>query len=150
MYHQNTIFHYFIKYLLNIVNNISSHFWLHHNTWHVLFHFPHIYLSTKVPSYIIFSLEISFVYNALKSNRGTQTRIVSCCLKKNYLQVGRILRITTRSATLCPVVMVPFLYDPTCRTSSICCTFMTTSTNNITQLPKLIWKLDVNLVFKIK
>ena len=37
-----------------------------------------------------------------------------------YSRVGRILRITTRSATLCPVVMVPFLYEPTWRTSSIC------------------------------
>ncbi|CAM9959271.1 unnamed protein product [Rangifer tarandus platyrhynchus] len=34
--------------------------------------------------------------------------------------VGKIFRITTRSATLCPVVIVPFLYDPTCQTSSIC------------------------------
>lgn len=40
---------------------------------------------------------------------------------KAHSRVGKIFRITTRSATLCPVVIVPFLYDPTCRTSSICC-----------------------------
>lgn len=40
---------------------------------------------------------------------------------RGHSHVGRILRITTRSATLCPVVMVPFLYEPTWRTSSICC-----------------------------
>lgn len=35
--------------------------------------------------------------------------------------VGSVLSMTTISATLCPVIMVPFLYDPTWRTSSICC-----------------------------
>lgn len=29
--------------------------------------------------------------------------------REGYSRVGRIFRITTRSATLCPVVMVPFL-----------------------------------------
>ena len=45
-----------------------------------------------------------------------------CCGQREvHSHVGKIFRITTRSATLCPVVIVPFLYDPTCRTSSICC-----------------------------
>lgn len=34
--------------------------------------------------------------------------------------VGRVLSITTMSATLCPVIIVPFLNEPTCLTSSSC------------------------------
>ena len=33
--------------------------------------------------------------------------------------VGKIFNTTTISATLCPAHMVPFLWDPTCRTSSM-------------------------------
>ena len=36
-----------------------------------------------------------------------------------FLLVGRVLRITTRSATGLPAIMVPFLCDPTWRTSSM-------------------------------
>lgn len=50
---------------------------------------------------------------AYKDCRNTWSYITCCVCRSQvsieHSHVGRIFRITTRSATLCPVVMVPFL-----------------------------------------
>lgn len=52
----------------------------------------------------------------------------------SYLPVGNVFKMTTMSATLWPAIMVPFLCEPTWRTSSNCCKQIT-----VTSLKQVIF-----------
>ena len=95
-------------YQKTLASNISRHCWMSPGE--------------QSPSCSNWSYILSHTAHHLNPYASNPTAMFCCCGQREaHLHVGKIFRITTRSATLCPVVIVPFLYDPTCRTSSICC-----------------------------